>query len=218
MWLVIPVKNFKDAKQRLETILSVEERASFYRAMLEDVLAAVTQVSCFSGIALITRDEQATALATRLGLRIFREPANRGHTEAVEFASRQLSIEGHGAMMTMPGDIPLISPEEIEAVLRAHQPAPAVTIAPARDEAGSNAVICSPPEVMRLRFGSNSFHPHLARARSLGIIPSVVPCPGIGLDIDTPRDLAAFLAVDNDTRARNYLDTSGISRRLNRDG
>ena len=214
MWLAIPVKDFKDAKQRLNSVLSAPERAEFYHAMLEDVLAAATKAQGLSGIALVTRDAQANALAGRLGLRILREPANLGHTQAVTFASRLLAKEGHEAMMTMPGDVPLASSAEIDAALQVHQSAPAVTIVPARDEAGSNAVICSPPEVMPLRFGDNSFHPHLERARELGITPTIFPCPGIGLDIDSPSDLDAFLAIDSDTHARRYLESSGIARRL----
>jgi 2-phospho-L-lactate/phosphoenolpyruvate guanylyltransferase len=45
---------------------------------------------------------------------------------------------------------------------------------------------------MQLRFGDDSFLPHLAAARALGIEPTIVKLPGIGLDIDQPRDLQAF--------------------------
>ena len=68
-----------------------------------------------------------------------------------------------------------------------------MTIVPAHDKRGSNAVLCSPPTVMQLRFGDDSFLPHLAAARAVGIEPAIVNLPGIGLDIDQPQDLRAFM-------------------------
>jgi 2-phospho-L-lactate/phosphoenolpyruvate guanylyltransferase len=99
-------------------------------------------------------------------------------------------------------------------LLQAHGPAPAVTLAPSRDRRGSNAVACSPPDLLPLRFGDNSFLPHLQRARALGIEPRIVARPGLALDIDRPDDLAAFLAMPSPTRAYAYLAESGIADRL----
>ena len=84
-------------------------------------------------------------------------------------------------------------------------PAPSFTIVPAHDERGSNAVLCSPPLVMPLRFGDDSFFPHLAAARALGIEPTIVKLPGIGLDIDQPVDLEAL------RRATPHMATRAIS-------
>ena len=96
-------------------------------------------------------------------------------------------------MLTVPGDIPRVTAAEIAAVIEARRPAPSVTIVPAHDGRGSNAVLCSPPLVMPLRFGDDSFLPHLASARALGIEPTIVRLPGIALDIDQPEDVQALL-------------------------
>ena len=66
-----------------------------------------------------------------------------------------LAREGRGGMITLPADIPAVTAAEIDAVLAAHRAAPAFTIAPAHDDLGSNAVICSPPDAVPLRFGDN---------------------------------------------------------------
>ena len=42
-------------------------------------------------------------------------------------------------------------------------------------------------------FGDDSFLPHLAAARAMGIEPTIVKLPGIGLDIDQPEDVQALL-------------------------
>ena len=202
---VVPVKNLGHAKQRLAGILDQPARTALSRAMLEDVLEALAGVTSLAGIVLVTRDEEAIVLAQRYGAECLIEPRNRGHTAAVEFAAAALARRGAGALLQVPGDIPRVTSEEIEAVIAAHATAPAVTIAPSRDHHGSNAVLCSPPDVFPFRFGDDSFHPHLAAARAIGIEPAVVERAGIGLDIDTPGDLEVFLAGPSSTRAYRFL-------------
>lgn len=214
MWAVVPVKNFEGAKQRLSPALSPDERGRLYRAMLEDVLAALRAASGLAGVILLTREPQARPLAERYGCRIVEEPENRGHTAAVAWAARTLAAEGAAGMLTVPGDAPLVTPAEIELALARHGAAPAMTIAPAHDGRGSNCVILSPPEAVPLRFGDDSFLPHLEAARRLGVEPTVVRLPGLGLDIDTPADLAALLARPAATRAHAFLRESGIAARL----
>jgi 2-phospho-L-lactate guanylyltransferase len=109
-------------------------------------------------------------------------------------------------MLELPGDIPLVQADDIRRLLAVHDNAPAFTIVPARDERGSNAVLCSPADVVPLRFGENSFFPHLAAAKARGTEPKVLRLPRIALDIDTPDDLALFLAAPAGTRARTLLD------------
>jgi 2-phospho-L-lactate guanylyltransferase len=97
-------------------------------------------------------------------------------------------------------------------VLSAHLPAPSFTISPAHDDLGSNAVVCSPPQSVPLRFGDNSYFPHLDAARRQRIEPSVIRQPGIAMDIDHPVDLAAFLRLPQSagTRTRTLLDELSV--------
>jgi len=95
-------------------------------------------------------------------------------------------------------------------LLAAHRPAPAFTIAPSRDERGSNAIICSPPDAVPLRFGEDSFFPHLRAAEACGIRPTALRQPGIALDVDTPEDLAAFALLPSPTRARALLAANDL--------
>ena len=70
---------------------------------------------------------------------------------------------------------------------------------------GSNAILMSPPDAVPLRFGDDSFRPHLAAARAAGIEPTIVSLPGIALDIDNPADLAHFSQIGSRTRAGLWL-------------
>lgn len=214
IWAVVPAKDIKNAKQRLASVLAPHERAALFRAMLQDVLLALSAATGLGGVLLVTRDPEAIELAADYGARVLREPANQGQTVAVSAGARALAAEGATGMIAVPADVPLIRASDVEQLLRAHGFAPAVTIAPARDRLGSNAVICSPPQLLPLAFGDNSFYPHLARARDQGIEPTVVDSPAFALDVDRPDDLQAFIELDSATRAQRYLQQSGIAVRL----
>jgi 2-phospho-L-lactate guanylyltransferase len=216
VWAVVPVKELAGAKQRLSSCLSPDERRTLATAMLEDVLDAVSAVPVLAGVLVVTVDPAATSLASRYGAQIVTEGAREGHTGAVTAAARLLVREGRAGMMTMPGDIPRLSSAEIAATLAAHRAAPAFTIVPAHDDRGSNTVICSPPDAVPLRFGEDSFYPHLDAARGRGIDPLVVRQAGIGMDIDHPVDLVAFLRMSPSapTRTLAFLEQSGVAGRL----
>jgi 2-phospho-L-lactate/phosphoenolpyruvate guanylyltransferase len=213
-WVLLPVKDLADAKERLAGVLSAEERQELARAMLEDVLGALAASAGLAGILLVTRDPQARRLAARYGARVVVEEENRGHTAASSLGARTLAREGVAGMVQVPADVPLVSSEDMAALLQVHGEAPAVTLAPSRDGRGTNAVVCSPPDVLPLRFGDDSFSSHLRRAQALGMAPQIVRRPGLALDIDTPADLAAFLAAPSATRAYAYLAESGIVERI----
>jgi 2-phospho-L-lactate guanylyltransferase len=205
IWAVVPVKDTAAAKTRLAAAVPTELRQGLALAMLEDVLAALAETRGLAGLLLVTIDPAARDLASRYGARVIEDGARDGHTGAVMAAARRLASEGRGAMLTLPGDIPLVTSTEIERLIAARLPAPSFTIAPSHDEMGSNAILMSPPDAVRLRFGDDSFQPHLAASRAAGIEPVIVRLPGIALDIDNPADLAHFSQVGSRTRAGLWL-------------
>jgi 2-phospho-L-lactate guanylyltransferase len=195
VWAAVPVKEFAGAKQRLAPLLTPEQRQALAAAMVEDVLAVLADAP-LAGILVNTVDPLAAELARRYGARVVTDGARDGHTGAVAAMARILAAEGRQAMLTVPGDIPRVTATEIAAVIEGRRPSPSLTIVPAHDGRGSNAVLCSPPLVMPLRFGDDSFLPHLAAARALGIEPTIVKLPGVGLDIDQPGDVEALLRAE----------------------
>lgn len=205
IWAVLPVKETVLAKQRLANVLSPRLRQELATAMFEDVMQALAGAPGLAGIAVVTLDPKANEIALRWGAEVWTDGAREGHTGAVTAAARRVAANG-SAMLTMPGDIPLVSPADVAQLLIAHSEAPAFTIAPAWDERGSNAIVCSPADLVPLRFGSDSFFPHLAAAQRQGLNPTIVRRDGIALDIDEPADLAKFMRNRSDTRAWALLD------------
>jgi 2-phospho-L-lactate guanylyltransferase len=216
IWAVVPIKELEGAKQRLAPLLSPAERRALIEVMMGEVLEAVAGARSLAGIVVVTVDPQATALAARLGARVVTDGARDGHTGSVTAGLRLLAREGRGGMITLPADIPAVTPQEIDLVVAAHLPAKSFTISPAHDDLGSNAVICSPPDSVPLRFGDNSYFPHLEAAERCGIEPTVIRQPGIAMDIDHPVDLAAFLRLPQSagTRTRAFLEEASIPERL----
>ena len=130
IWAVVPIKDFAHAKQRLSGLLSPPQRQLLARTMATAVLTALAGVPELAGIAVVTADADATALAQSFGARVITEGAEDGHTGAVDGARRVLAAEGHAGILTMPGDIPLVTPAEVRVVLAAARPAPSFTIVP----------------------------------------------------------------------------------------
>lgn len=209
IWAVVPVKTPDAAKQRLGAALPQAVRHDLALAMLEDVLAALTGARGLAGIVVVTVDPTVATIAARYGAQISDAEANAGHSAAVMGAARRLAARGE-AMLTLPGDVPLAKSAEIEQVIAAQRAGNRFVIVPARDEHGSNAILATPADAVPLRFGDDSYFPHLAAARACGIEPAILSLPGIGLDIDTPDDLAAFLAVRAETHARALLERIGV--------
>jgi 2-phospho-L-lactate/phosphoenolpyruvate guanylyltransferase len=205
IWAVIPVKETTVAKQRLAETVSPRLRRDLALAMFEDVLEAAAAVSELQGVAVVTVDRGAAEIARRFGAEIWSDGARHGHTGAVKAAAMRLAANS-STMLTIPGDVPLATAGDITSVLAQHLQAPAFTIVPAWDEQGSNTIVCSPADAVPLRFGPDSYFPHLAAARACGLAPTIVRNSAIALDVDEPADLMKFMTRRSATRTFELLD------------
>lgn len=212
IWAVVPVKGVAAAKQRLASRYSPRFRQALAAAMSEDVVAALAAVPELAGLAIVSADPAVAAMAARHGARIVAEGALGGHTAAVAAGIRGVSAQAD-AVLTVPGDIPCVTADEISELLRRHpRRGPAFTIAPAHDRRGSNAILMTPPGAVPLAFGDDSFLPHLAAARAAGIEPGIVALPGLSLDVDEPADLDRILERLGPGRTRRCLEANGLLR------
>ncbi|MCZ6502083.1 MAG: 2-phospho-L-lactate guanylyltransferase [Gammaproteobacteria bacterium] len=217
---VIPIKQLENAKQRLASILNTGERNQLFRTMVEDVLTTTEACTLVDEIIVVTSDDVVAELALSFGAEILSEPEHAGLIPAVTKAAGYLADNGIDIMLFLPGDVPLVTPEELEIVLEGfgRQDKPEFMIVPASDLGGSNCIACSPPDCMEFGFGEDSFRRHLGIARKLGIEPSVAKLPGIGLDVDTPDDLVELASILVESRIESYTHRyfreSGILERI----
>ncbi len=213
--VAVPVKDLVNAKQRLTAVLSAAERAELARAMLEDVLATLCAAP-LDAVHVVTRDPEVIAHVRRAGVAtVLTEESNRGHSQAVLRAQTEAARAGVDAFLTIPGDVPCVTPGEVEALLGAAAAAERCAVfVPSASGDGTNAALLRPPLLMTLKFGEPSFANHLVAARRHEVEPVVLRLPGLALDIDGPEDLRALLDREGATRSRALLVAIGARERL----
>ncbi|HEV8719660.1 MAG TPA: 2-phospho-L-lactate guanylyltransferase [Candidatus Binatia bacterium] len=194
---LIPVKGFRNAKQRLSRILSSAARELLAETMFRDVLRQVRIARGLVGTFVVTGDDQVAAMASALGAEVIREAEERGETSAVDFARQELQSAGWEAVLIVPADMPLVRAADIEQVLARvleRATAPFALLVPSHDRLGTNALLLAPPGVIKLRFGYDSFSFHMGQVTAQGLPIRYMENEHMALDIDEPKDLEQFLS------------------------
>ena len=211
--ILIPVKNLSAAKQRLAAVLDQPARTELAQSMLHDVVTVLAGWSRRPACALVTSDPFALDLARQYDLEIIPDPANPGETGAIEMATQVCVERGVDNTLVIPADIPLIHATELEQIY-AVAPDEGSVLAPAADGRGTNAIFRRPANLFPLRFGNDSFKPHLAAARATGKSCRVLQLPGIAVDVDNPEDLQRLLPHPGETRTQSLVRRWVVEGRL----
>ena len=202
--LLIPVKSLSTAKQRLANALTQSQRSQLAEAMLRDVMTAASGVLGRIDVALVTGDTRAQQLAREFSFSVIEDTRNESETAAIEMATAWCEQQGYDTTIVVPGDIPLITSDELHRVLDS-APAAGAVFVPAYDRRGSNCILRRPASLIPLRFGNDSFLPHCEAMRKTGKELIILEMPGIGLDIDNPHELDLLLQRDGSTNAQRLL-------------
>ena len=86
-------------------------------------------------------------------------------------------------------------------------------LVPSRDKRGTNAVLRRPASLFPLRFGNDSFMPHLASAIATNKSCVVLSLPAIGLDVDTPEDLHELAQAPGEKRSQVLVRKLGFGEK-----
>jgi len=207
--ILVPVKDLRNAKQRLASVLDQTDRTTLAQAMLRDVLQTLSRWDGRPDVAVVTSDDYALDLSEMLGLEVIPDSVNRSETHAIEMATDVCRERGVGSSLVIPGDIPLIKISELEQVFEAAPPIGSVLV-PAADGRGTNAAYRTPCDLFPLWFGNDSFKPHLVAARGTGHACTVLSLPGIALDVDNPTDLGAVAAAPGQTHTQALIRKWGF--------
>jgi 2-phospho-L-lactate guanylyltransferase len=218
---LIPVKSFRNAKQRLSPLLDVAEREKLAELMFREVLAQLLRARGLAAIAVVTGDDAVARIASSFNAIVIRESQENGETAAVDFARYDLKQCGCEAILIVPGDMPLLRPSDVESLLAEipeEADAPYALLVPSHDRLGTNALLLAPPDVIKLRFGYDSFSFHMNQLAAQGLPMRFVENERIALDIDDPKDLHKFLSYeheDNDVKraVKQMLANSDGKRR-----
>jgi 2-phospho-L-lactate guanylyltransferase len=188
LFAVIPVKPFAEGKSRLRPILPDAARRDLNRHMYEHVLEVAAAAIGAGGIIVVSADRAALDLARGRAAIAVREDNRAGLNAALRTGAATAVKRGAEAVLVLPTDLPAVSRDDIEALVRHADRSPFVIIAPDRSERGTNALLMSPPDAIGFSFGEDSFAAHLAAARARHMEPVAVRRAGLAFDVDTPED------------------------------
>jgi 2-phospho-L-lactate/phosphoenolpyruvate guanylyltransferase len=188
---ILPIKSFGEAKQRLREQLAPKYRRLLAEAMYRDVLAALGRTEGIARILVATSDERARELAIDARALLL-DDRGLGHSEAGALGARAGIESGFERALLVPGDCPLLDPNELDALLAHDAPARSALIVPDRHGTGTNALLLRPPDALAPAFGPGSCRRHVQSAQAAGSAAEVVKVPSLALDIDTPDDLGAL--------------------------
>ena len=184
---VLPVKSFGLAKQRLGEAVGAADRRALARAMAGDVLEALGRVHGLEGVIVVSAEFSG---AEGAGIEVVHDPDEVGQSAAALRGIRAAVKRGAERVLLVPGDCPALEPSEVSELLA--EPGAGVVIVPDRHGAGTNALLISPPDAVEPAFGPGSFARHAALAHATGARVRIGRLPSLGLDVDTPGDLAAL--------------------------
>jgi 2-phospho-L-lactate/phosphoenolpyruvate guanylyltransferase len=191
--VVLPVKRFTAAKQRLAAGIDAERRQALAAAMLEDVLAAIGGARAVERTVLVSGDPiaQEIAAGAKTSVDVVPDPADEGHVTAALAGIARAEVDGADCVVLLPGDCPLLDPRELDRLLTG-LPSSYVAVVPDRHGTGTNALVLSPPSVIEPAFGEGSRDRHVAAARAAEVPFEVEELPSLALDLDTPADIVAL--------------------------
>ena len=213
--LLLPVKDLKNAKQRLAGLLTPEERRGLAQTMLADTLRAVRGVRLADKIVVVTNYEPAIRAAKENGWEILSEERQVSESASVDWASRICAERKVAGLLRLPIDLPLMRASDIDELLAVDCAAPAVVMVPSRYGTGTNAILRMPPALFPSHFGEGSFAKHRAEAERAGARVIILRNARLEMDVDDEADLRALLQHDlSGTQTGQWLAENRVVERF----
>ncbi len=183
--MLVPVKSFADAKQRLRSALPDDLRRALAQRCAETVLSAAGDLAVW----VVCDDDDVERWARSNGASVIRTAAP-GLNPAITDGVAQLSERGAGAVVVAHGDLPLA--DDLGSVVAGPAyPTDVVTLVPDLAFDGTNVLVLprSAAEGFVFRYGRGSFLAHVGEALRHGHPVRVLRNIRLAHDIDTPDDL-----------------------------
>jgi len=196
---IIPVKSFDQAKSRLSVLLGSEQRRELSRFLLEDTLNTLSLCRKVAKIIVVSSDPIVKEITQNLGLECLFQSEDRGVNSAIKYADKFLSTSGNWVSITIPCDLPLLLPKDIDGVCRVIPKEEAcVIISPSYKFDGTNLLARNPFNIISdTRYDNDSFRGHLEASIEAGANTKVLLSTRLMIDLDTPEDLRLVLSKDS---------------------
>ena len=186
---VIPMKPLSQSKTRLAPHMSEEQRSDLVVGMLRRVLGAI-KGSSIEMFWVVGGDERIRNVARNFD-GIWMEELGRNLNDTLGKAFDELAGRNASALY-LAGDLPFLKPSDLHSLLRSSRRNTNITLAPARRDGGTNAILVPPGIPFRPELGPRSFSKHLSTAAAMEVSVAICYSPGLGFDLDITDDLETF--------------------------
>lgn len=210
IFAILPVKNPQNAKQRLTGFLAVEQRETLARMLYRQTLATLCQAKGIDRVVVATSDNKIAEHARQSGVLVFEENEQISHSVSADAACLRAMEMGAATALLVPIDVPTATSADFTRLAACARPG--LIVVPSSDGTGTNALARTPPNCIQSRFGPGSFRAHLDQALSKGLPADVLRLPGLMFDIDTPEDVAEFLAGPQQCQVSSFLRAACASK------
>jgi len=187
---LLPVKRLDRAKGRLTGWLDPDERAALALALFQDALDLCSSTPWLSWW-VVSDDEKVLTIAADRGFGSI-EDEGTGLNDALRLAIVNVVNHGAESVTVIPSDVPLAYEEDVRDLLDTGATSDVVVV-PSDDDGGTNGLYLAPPDLLDPRFGPASLKAHVDAAADRHLRCSVLALPRLALDIDTIKDIEAFL-------------------------
>lgn len=215
VFVIIPVKRLENAKSRLSSILTDDERKQFCLKMLEDVLETLNSTKRSHETVVVSKDPTVLKITKNFEAAYLKERKtglNNAVSEAVDWCVER----GAASVLVLPADIPLVTPKDLERIFMLGEKA-SMVVSPSRNGKGTNALLLTPPNVSPTSYGPHSFQRHIKEAKKLKMSCRRYRSLGLALDIDTIEDLTYFVSLKaKETYAYKMLEKIEVANKLER--
>ena len=188
-WVVVLIKDFDAAKQRLSPAMGAKSRRALSR---RNAKLAVEAAHAGERVLVVAGGEEVAELAATWGAEVLLEPREEGQNVAARRGINRAVERGAEAILLLSSDLPLVTHDAVKGLLEAaaRVKGPVVMAAPAVGRGGTNALYLRPPDAIGLHFGDESFAKFRDDAKVRGVLFVVHESDEMALDLDEPSDLA----------------------------
>jgi 2-phospho-L-lactate guanylyltransferase len=187
-WVIVLIKDFDSAKQRLRPALGTKSRRALAR---RNALLAVRAATAGDHVLVVAGGEEVSEVAAAWGADVLLEPREEGQNVAAERGLARAVAQGAEAVLLLSSDLPLVTHDAVRELLRtAGRLKPPVAVAvPAIGRGGTNALYLRPPDAIGMHFGDDSLPKFRDEAEAKGVEFVIHHSDSIALDLDEPSDL-----------------------------
>lgn len=187
--VILPIKPFDDAKERLATGLDPAARRTIAEAMVRDVFAALAQAREVDAVVVVSAEPRIAEIAGEVATAVIADERT-GHSDAARAGVAWAIEHDCDKVVMLPGDCPLLDPQELDdLIVRTREDRVEFVVIPDRMGTGTNGLVIKPPDAVSPSFGPDSRQRHIALGLAAGRRTAEHEVPSLALDLDTAEDL-----------------------------